>query len=245
MAFRSQQAFYHSKEWEKFRLQVIAQRTEPDGFVRCAHCGQPIVRKYDLILHHVKELSDSNVNDYSISLNPENIWCVHHACHNAIHGAQPGGRNKGYKPPRKEAWLIWGAPYAGKADYAAELATANDLVVNIETLWDAVAPLGNAGGDHPTSRKTAVFAMRDALFDVVKHRAGNWHKVYIVATVPLARDRERLTRQLNLTGATLIDTAKSECLERAANLGGSASEIQEREQHVTRWFDRYQPDTQA
>ena len=50
--------FYKSKEWEAFRLTVIADRTGSDGFLCCAHCNKPILNKYDLIIHHIEELTE-------------------------------------------------------------------------------------------------------------------------------------------------------------------------------------------
>ena len=70
--------FYRSKEWESFRRVVIAQSTDPaTGFVLCAVCGKPILKKYDLVVHHKQELTEANVNDAMVSLNPDNCECVH------------------------------------------------------------------------------------------------------------------------------------------------------------------------
>ena len=46
----ARQKFYKSETWEAFRRVIIAERTEDDGFVRCAECGKPILKKYDLII---------------------------------------------------------------------------------------------------------------------------------------------------------------------------------------------------
>ena len=77
--------FYRSKQWENL-LQVLRnERIDAEGNIICAHCGKPIVRKYDCIGHHVIELTEENYTDANISLNPENIKLVHHRCHNLIH----------------------------------------------------------------------------------------------------------------------------------------------------------------
>lgn len=59
--------FYKSKEWLRFR-DIIVQRwtNKDDGLLYCEHCGKPIVKAYDIIIHHKVELTDSNVNDRSI-----------------------------------------------------------------------------------------------------------------------------------------------------------------------------------
>ena len=79
------QSFYKSKEWEKFREQIILERTQRDGELICERCGQPILKRYDCIVHHKQELTEENVNDFLVSLNPENVEILHHRCHNIEH----------------------------------------------------------------------------------------------------------------------------------------------------------------
>ena len=81
----TREQFYKSKQWEAFRKVIIADRSDPDGFVHCCECGKPIIHKYDLIIHHKTELSEANVNDHNISLNPDNVKCICFRCHNKVH----------------------------------------------------------------------------------------------------------------------------------------------------------------
>ena len=83
--FKDLFSFYRSREWEKFRQMVIAERVHDDGFVYDEVTEQPITKAYDIILHHKIELTEENVNDYDISLNPQNIMIVSHKTHNYIH----------------------------------------------------------------------------------------------------------------------------------------------------------------
>ena len=63
--------FYKSDKWETLRAIVISERVNPsDGFIYCEYCGKPITRAYDLIAHHVQELTETNYQDAEISLNP-------------------------------------------------------------------------------------------------------------------------------------------------------------------------------
>ena len=50
--FNNLYEFYRSKEWESFRKVVIAERVKEDGFVYDEVTGKPIVKAYDIILHH-------------------------------------------------------------------------------------------------------------------------------------------------------------------------------------------------
>lgn len=58
--------FYKSKEWVSLVGAIRLQRVNAQGDLICEYCGEPIVRAYDCIGHHVIELNDNNVNDASI-----------------------------------------------------------------------------------------------------------------------------------------------------------------------------------
>ena len=64
---------------------LIHQRTKPDGVLYDELNGQPLIKAYDIIAHHKQQLTVQNVNDYSISLNPDNIMLVSMRSHNEIH----------------------------------------------------------------------------------------------------------------------------------------------------------------
>ena len=83
--FKDRFSFYRSNEWRKLLDNLKHERLDDDGQIICEHCGKPIVKAYDIIGHHIIELTEENVNDYDISLNPQNIKLVHHKCHNIIH----------------------------------------------------------------------------------------------------------------------------------------------------------------
>lgn len=62
--------FYQSKAWIKCYTLLRLERTDENGNLICWHCHKPIVHKYDAIAHHTIFLTEMNVNDTSISLNP-------------------------------------------------------------------------------------------------------------------------------------------------------------------------------
>ena len=74
--------FYRSKEWRRLLDILKNERLNDQGEIICSYCGKPIVRAYDIIGHHKHELTEENVNDFNISLNPDNVELVHHRCHN-------------------------------------------------------------------------------------------------------------------------------------------------------------------
>ena len=219
--------FYKSEEWKRFREVVIAERTAPDGFIYDEETGQPIIRKYDIILHHKIFLTEENVNDYAVSLNPENIEIVSHKTHNAIHD------RLGYI--RKEVFLVYGPPLSGVTGYAAETASEGDLLVDMDNIWECIS--GQERYIHPPRLNAVAFGVRDFLLDCVKTRRGKWNNAYICGGFPLISDRERIQRE---TGARLVymETTKEECLQRAADLDRQETRAAYRE-YIEDWFRKY------
>lgn len=238
MIMDKQQAFYKSREWEKFRRVIIAQRTNPDdGFVRCAICGKPIVNKYDLIVHHIKELDSFNVNDATIALNPDNVECVHFACHNKIHDRWQGG-NGGYRPKPKRVFIVYGSPCSGKTTWVNSVKTEDDLVVDLDSIWECVTGLPRY--HKPSRLKGVVFQLRDSLYDMVKHRSGKWQDAYIITGGALRGDRERLKQLTGATDEIFIEATKQQCKERCANRGFDDAQVEAWFGYIDDWFDKYQ-----
>lgn len=227
--------FYRSKEWERFRPIVIAERTDPEtGFVRCAYCGKPILKKYDLILHHKTELTDANVNDAAVALNPDNIECVHFRCHNAIHERFVEGHKGTAIHYRKKVFIVYGAPCSGKTTFVHENASAYDLVVDIDSIWESVS--NNGRYIKPNALKQTVFGIRDKLYDDIKYRSGNWRKAFVLTGGARLGDRERLVSRINANELIFVDASKDECLKR------SRSDRPEGwEKYINDWFESYQP----
>lgn len=232
-----QQQFYKSKAWETFRKVIIEQRTDADGFVHCAICGKPILKKYDLIVHHKKELDDMNVNDVNVSLNPENVECVHFKCHNKIHDRWQGGNN-GWKPKAKQVIIVYGAPCAGKSTWVNEVATDDDLIVDMDSIWQMISHTPRY--TKPASLKAVVFQLRDALYDIVKYRSGKWNNAFIITGGALIGDRQRLIQRVGATDCILIDTPKEECLKRIQSR--SVDDKDQWIQYINDWFDQFQAD---
>lgn len=227
--FNNLSEFYRSKEWEEFRQVVIAERVREDGFIYDEVTEKPIVKAYDIILHHKTELTEENVFDYNISLNPENIMIVSHKTHNIIH-------NKlGYS--MREVFLVYGAPCSGKHTWVRDNMNEGDLIVDIDNIWMCVSGLNRF--QKPNRLKSIVFKQRDSLIDSVKYRFGKWNNAYILGGYALQSERERLCRDLGAR-EVFIDTDKAECIRRAEML----DEIEDKEEfkrYIEEWFDRFNP----
>ena len=226
------QTFYKSKQWEAFRRLIINERMDPDGFVRCAECGQPIVKPYDLIVHHKTELTDLNVNDYSISLNPDNVVCVHFKCHNKIH-KRFGYGTGGYKAPGKKVYIVYGAPCAGKTSWVNDVASADDVIVDMDSIYQMISI--NDRYVKPDTLRAVAFMIRDQLYDVVKYRNGKWNNAYVIVGGALRGERERLMKRVNADECIFIEAGRDECIKRAR-----AGRPKEFINYINDWFDMYQ-----
>lgn len=195
--------FYKSKEWERLLDVIKAERLTEEGELLCAHCGKPIVRKYDCIGHHTVRLTERNVNDAAVSLNPDLVELVHHKCHNRIHNKL--GSQERY------VYLVYGSPLSGKTTWVKSVMEPGDLVMDMENIWECVSGCGRYV--KPDRLKANVFAIRDLLLEQVKTRTGKWNNAYVIGGYPLIGERERLT---NMLGAreVFIECGKEECLAR-------------------------------
>ena len=76
------QQFYRSKEWRKFRSDMILR----DNGCDMALPGREIPNGAKLILHHINPLTLEEVEEQGEALfDPENVVCVSDRTHNAIH----------------------------------------------------------------------------------------------------------------------------------------------------------------
>ena len=190
----------------------------------CEHCGKPIVNKYDCIGHHKIELTNSNVYDADVALNPDNIMLVHHRCHNKIHNKLGIGI--------KQVYLVYGSPLSGKTTFVQESMNPGDLIVDIDNIWQCVS--GCERYVKPNRLKQNVFAIRDELIRMVRMRQGNWLNAYVIGGYPLISERERLIKSLGAR-EVFIDTPKEVCLERAVN------RPEEYSKYILDWFEKYTP----
>ena len=222
------ETFYKSKEWEIFRQVIINERTKPDGLIYDEETGKPIVKPYDLILHHKEPLTEENVNDATIAFNPANIEVVSFKTHNRIHDRLGMGR--------REVFLVYGPPLAGKTTWVQNSKSDGDLVIDMDNLWQAVTGLPRYS--KPAKLRSVVFRLRDDLLDAVKHRFGKWTKAYIIGGYPSTGERERLTKELQAT-PVFIQATQDECMQRLQETEDRNRD--EWAEYISEWFSRYTP----
>lgn len=219
--------FYTSADWKAFRKVVINERLNERGETICEHCGKPIIKAYDIILHHIEALTDENVDDVSISLNPQNIMIVHHKCHNRIHGKL----NNNYQ----NIYLVYGSPLSGKSGYVHDNAEYGDIILDIDDIWQMVS-----GCDRyvkPKRLTSNVFGIRDEMLRQIKMRVGYWQNAYIVGGYPLISERERLCKTLGAK-EIFIDTPKDECIRRLYE-NPNGRDIDEWTKYIENWWEKF------
>lgn len=224
--------FYKSKEWEALRAILIQQRTAEDGILYCAQCGKPILKRYDCIAHHKIELTPENVGDADISLNPDNIELIHFKCHNKQHERFSGLYQRVY--------LVYGSPCSGKTSWVDEVANGDDLILDVDRIWDCLCNDGrykkvNGKSKRPHRIRQNVFAVRDSLIEQIKTRRGQWRNAYIIGGYPLRTDRDRLCELLQAE-PIYIDATEAECLKRA-----ETERPEEWQEYIKDWFQKYIP----
>ena len=222
MGFSDLYQFYRSSKWENLRKALLMERVNDNGEVICEHCGKPIVNKYDAICHHKIMLTESNMNDYDISLNPDNIMIVHHRCHNEIH--------KRFGTYTRHVYIVYGAPCSGKSTYVKNNALADDLIVDIDKVYQMIS--NNPSHIKSGRLKNIAFQIHRELIDIVKARSGRWINAWVIGGYPLSSERERLAREL---GAELIfiEATKDQCITRSYDRGIEYQEF------INDWFTKY------
>lgn len=219
--------FYRSKEWADFRQVIIAERTAADGFVYDEVTGKPIVKAYDIILHHKQELTLENVNDVNITLNPENIQVVSFRTHNEIHNR--------FGSWTRHIYLVYGCPLSGKSTYVKERAGIHDLIIDIDKIYACIS-------NNPQYIKSGrlydcMDAVKQALFDCIKYKRGKWINAFIVGGYPYKGERERLCVEYGAE-EIFIDCDKEVALQRLASCN-DGRDVKEWSKYIEQWFDRY------
>ena len=85
MAREFAKTFYSSKVWQDCRNEYAR-----DHHYLCERCLSKGLYKTGEIVHHKIELSPENIDDPSVTLNPNNLMLVCRDCHAEIHKLKDG-----------------------------------------------------------------------------------------------------------------------------------------------------------
>ena len=219
--------FYRSREWEEFRKVIIAERTREDGFVYDEITGKPIIKAYDIILHHKEELTLANVNDVSVTLNPDNIQIVSFRTHNEIHNR--------FGKWTRHIYLVYGCPLSGKSTYVEERAGIHDLVIDIDRIYACISnnpPYVKSGRLYDNMR-----SVYEALLADVKYKKGKWVNAFIIGGFPFKGERERVATEYGAE-EIFIDCDKETAFLRLATVQ-DGRDAKEWGKYIDTWFERF------
>ncbi len=225
--YSSLQEFYNSKDWFNLRQSIIMERINDKGQTICEHCGEPIYNKYDCIAHHVIELTPANVNDYNISLNPDNIKLLHHHCHNDVHS------RFGFK--QKKVYLVIGSVCSGKSTFVKEAAGHNDIILDMDSIWEAIS--NNERYHKPNSIKNVALAIRETMIEQISMRNFD-SNAYVLSTESRAMQRKRLIQRINADEVIFMDTTKEECYKRLYSDPQREPYIKEHSEFIEKFFNQ-------
>lgn len=236
--------FYNGSDWAACKAQVTQERLK-DGCLYCEHCGKIILKGFNpnaknnskaVVYHHKKYLTNFNVNDASIAINPANIAIVHWSCHNIIHGKQKQMIAATHQ--EKKVYIITGASCSGKTTFVRERMEEGDIVLDIDDLWQMLS--GQPRYTKPNSLKPVVFNLRKEIKDQIAKGAGTWRNAFIIESLPFATDRKTEAERYKAHNVEIItmEATREECLQRlyAAPNGRN---IKDYENYINDYFDNY------
>lgn len=219
--------FYNGQDWRNLRLRLMTERTNrQDGALYCEFCHNPILKPYECIAHHKKELTESNYMDSSISLNPSNIMLVHHQCHQRIHKKFGAGI-------ARKVYLVYGAPLSGKTSWVKARMQYGDIALDMDNLWEAIS--GQRRFIRPEEIRPIVFSLRKELEEAIAMRRGQWTNAFVIGSYPNVLDRKRACERFGAE-EVFIDCPKDECLRRLENDPERQEVKDEWKKYIEGWF---------
>ena len=234
--WNSRHSFYTSDEWSNCKKQVFEERKRDDGTILCKDCGKVLKafnpqgneNKNAIVFHHEIEITDKNMNDYDISLNPERITVLCWRCHNERHNRFIGNR-------ARSVYIVVGAPLSGKTTYVRENMRAGDLIYDFDSLYEALS------GCERYVKPKCLFPIVDAVARELKAQIKMMRQgtawVIIGKEGATQKQRQDLARELN-GEVILMDCTKEECLRRLEN------DARGRDKHdwarfIEEWYSRF------
>jgi predicted kinase len=234
--------FYNGQDWASCKAQVTQERLK-DGALFCEHCGKVILKSFNpneknnkgaVVYHHKIYLTNENVNDASISINPANIAILHWQCHNEVHNRFNGTA----VAVERKVYIVTGASCSGKTTFVRERMQEGDIVLDIDDLWQTIS--GQPRYVKPSALKPIVFNMRLALKEQIAKGAGSWRNAYIIESLPLSTDRKREAERYKAHNVEIItmEASREECLNRLY-LMPNGRDLKAYETYINNYFEDY------
>ncbi len=240
--YTSTAQFYNGEDWARCKAQVTYDRMIRDGALYCEHCKRLLTKsfnpqennnKHAIVYHHIKHLTNNNVNDASISINPNNIAVLCWHCHNKVHE-----RFSGNVAIERKVYLVTGASCSGKTTWVRERIQEGDIVLDIDDIWQTIS--GQPRYSKPNKLKPIVFALRNEIKDQIAKGNGTWRNAFIIESLPVATDRKREAERYKAHNVEVItmEATREECLHRLYT-NPKGRNIKDYEAYINNYFDDY------
>lgn len=123
-----QDGFYHTPAWRRLRNAFIK------AYPLCAACEERGILKEGKVVDHTKPRRLYP----ALELDWNNLQTLCDSCHNSKSGKE-GSKVYQKREERKAMfYIVYGAPGSGKTTYVLEKKAANDLVIDIDLIWQAL-----------------------------------------------------------------------------------------------------------
>lgn len=233
--------FYNGQDWATCKAQVTMERLKADGALYCEHCGKLIVKGFNpnarnnrnaIVYHHKTYLTNYNVNDASVAINPANIAILHWQCHNEVHNRFNGVAQK----VERKVYIVTGAPLSGKTTWVRERIQEGDILLDIDDIWQLVS--GMPRYTKPSQLKPIIFNIRNTIKEQIAKGIGSWRNAFIVESLPIATDRAREAERYKAHNVEIVtmETTQAECLSRL-NAMPKGRNIKAYEGYIQDYFD--------
>jgi len=110
-------------------------------------------------------------------------------------------------------YLVVGSPCSGKSTYIREHMGENDIVCDVDLLYQAIGNHDAHDADlyvHETALK-----LKNTLLDIIRDRDGGWGNAYVVSLANTDEQIKENMKRINADKCVFIDTPIGVCMERA------------------------------
>ncbi len=208
----------YDRRWQRLRKLIL--HRDPI----CAICDRQASTDIDHIIPKAQGGEDTE----------ENLQGLCHACHSK--------KTANEARPSIPTTIIAGPPGAGKSSYAAVRMRHGDLLVDLNTLYQAISGLDLY--DKPQSLLQFAIAARDGIYYRLAHLWKYTVKprhAWIIATLPKVGDRAELCAELG--GSTVVlETSPNDCIRRLqadTERGASEARIEAQRVIIDEWWKDY------
>ena len=133
--------------------------------------------------------------------------------------------------------IVCGPPGSGKSTWVREHAQPGDLIVDLDTLWQALS--GQPMYAKPPALYPFVVAARDGT--LAQLEKGGIVTAWVIASGATSTERAAM-RERFAARVVVLETPTIECLERIRMDERRAGQLVEWMPHVLRWWRNYEPD---